>query len=160
MFDAHRSRLGRLISRRMEPWILSESPDKPEEACGVFGVYAPGEQAGRLIYFGLHALQHRGQESAGIAVADGHTMTLRKELGLVPQVFKESDLATLDGHLGIGHTRYSTTGTSTSWENAQPMMSSVDSTDIALAHNGNLVNTLVLRDELKDRGIKFRSTTD
>jgi glutamine phosphoribosylpyrophosphate amidotransferase len=88
----------------MEPWILSEAPDHPEEACGVFGVYAPGEQVGRLIYFGLHALQHRGQESAGIAVADGHTMTLRKELGLVPQVFKESDLATLDGHIGIGHT--------------------------------------------------------
>ncbi len=144
----------------MEPWILSESPDKPEEACGVVGVYAPGEQVSRLIYFGLHALQHRGQESAGIAVADGHTMTLVKDLGLVPQVFKESDLATLDGYVGIGHTRYSTTGTSTSWENAQPMLSSVDSTTIALAHNGNLVNTVELRDRLKDRGIKFRSTTD
>jgi amidophosphoribosyltransferase len=144
----------------MEPWILSESPDHPEEACGVFGVYAPGEQVGRLIYFGLHALQHRGQESAGIAVADGHTMTLRKELGLVPQVFKESDLATLDGHIGIGHTRYSTTGSSTSWENAQPMLSSIGPNTIALAHNGNLVNTLVLRDRMKGHGIRFRSTTD
>jgi amidophosphoribosyltransferase len=144
----------------MESWILSEAPDKPEESCGVFGVYAPGEQVGRLIYFGLHALQHRGQESAGIAVADGHTMTLRKELGLVPQVFKESDLATLDGHLGIGHTRYSTTGSSTSWENAQPMLSSIGPNAIALAHNGNLVNTLELRDRMKAHGIRFRSTTD
>jgi len=144
----------------MEPWILSESADKPEESCGVFGAYVPGEQVGRLIYFGLHALQHRGQESAGIAVADGHTMTLRKELGLVPQVFKESDLATLDGHIGIGHTRYSTTGSSTSWENAQPMLSSIGPNTIALAHNGNLVNTLVLRDKLKTHGIRFRSTTD
>jgi amidophosphoribosyltransferase len=140
----------------MEPWILSEAPDSPEEACGVFGVYAPGEQVGRLIYFGLHALQHRGQESAGIAVADGHT----KELGLVPQVFKESDLATLDGHIGIGHTRYSTTGSSTSWENAQPMLSSIGPNTIALAHNGNLVNTVVLRDRMKTHGIRFRSTTD
>ncbi|HEX9093773.1 MAG TPA: amidophosphoribosyltransferase [Coriobacteriia bacterium] len=144
----------------MESWILSERPDSPEEACGVFGMYAPGEQVGRLIYFGLHALQHRGQESAGIAVADGHTMTLRKELGLVPQVFKESDLATLDGHIGVGHTRYSTTGSSTSWENAQPMLSSIGPNTIALAHNGNLVNTLVLREKLKGHGIKFRSTTD
>ncbi|HEY5517183.1 MAG TPA: amidophosphoribosyltransferase [Coriobacteriia bacterium] len=144
----------------MEPWILSERPDRPEEACGVFGVYAPGEQVGRLIYFGLHALQHRGQESAGIAVADGHTMTLRKELGLVPQVFKESDLATLDGHIGVGHTRYSTTGSSGSWENAQPMLSSIGPNTIALAHNGNLVNTVVLRDKLKTHGIRFRSTTD
>jgi amidophosphoribosyltransferase len=144
----------------IEPWDRPDAPDHPEEACGVFGVYAPGEQVGRLIYFGLHALQHRGQESAGIAVADGHTMTLRKELGLVPQVFKESDLATLDGHIGVGHTRYSTTGSSTSWENAQPMLSSIGPNTIALAHNGNLVNTLELREGLKGHGIKFRSTTD
>ncbi|HEY5275044.1 MAG TPA: amidophosphoribosyltransferase, partial [Coriobacteriia bacterium] len=144
----------------MEPWILSERPDAPEEACGVFGVYAPGEEVSRLIYFGLHALQHRGQESAGIAVADGHTMTLRKELGLVPQVFKEGDLSTLEGHIGIGHTRYSTTGSSTSWENAQPMLSSIGPNTIALAHNGNLVNTVELRDQLKGVGIRFRSTTD
>jgi amidophosphoribosyltransferase len=144
----------------MEPWILSDAPDHPEEACGVFGVYAPGEEVGRLIYFGLHALQHRGQESAGIAVADGHTMTLRKELGLVPQVFKESDLVTLEGHIGVGHTRYSTTGSSTSWENAQPMLSSIGPNTIALAHNGNLVNTVELRDRMKSHGIRFRSTTD
>jgi amidophosphoribosyltransferase len=144
----------------VDSWIFDERPDAPEEACGVFGVYAPGEQVSKLIYFGLHALQHRGQESAGIAVADGHTMTLRKELGLVPQVFKEADLETLDGHIGIGHTRYSTTGSSTSWENAQPMLSSIGPNTIALAHNGNLVNTVVLRDKLKGKGIRFRSTTD
>jgi amidophosphoribosyltransferase len=87
-------------------------------------------------------------------------MTLRKELGLVPQVFKESDLSTLEGHIGIGHTRYSTTGSSTSWENAQPMLSSIGPNTIALAHNGNLVNTVELRDKLKGVGIRFRSTTD
>ena len=78
----------------------------------------------------------------------------------MPQVFKESDLATLDGHLAIGHTRYSTTGSSTSWENAQPMLSTIGIQDIALAHNGNLVNTMELRDGLKDKGVRFRSTTD
>ncbi len=134
--------------------------DRFEEACGVFAVYAPGEEVGRMTYFGLHALQHRGQESAGIAVADGHTLTVTKDLGLVPQAFKESDLATLDGHLAIGHTRYSTTGSSTSWENAQPMLSTIGIQDIALAHNGNLVNTVELRDGLKEKGVRFRSTTD
>ena len=141
-------------------WALSERPDRPEEACGVFGVYAPGEDVGRLTYFGLHALQHRGQESAGIAVADGHSLTVSKDLGLVPQVFKEHDLNSLVGHLAIGHTRYSTTGSSTSWENAQPMLSSIGPNTIALAHNGNLVNTLELRESLSGNGIRFRSTTD
>ncbi len=135
-------------------------PDRPEEACGVFGVYAPGEDVARLAYFALHALQHRGQESAGIAVADGHTLTVTKDLGLVAQVFKESDLATLTGHLAIGHTRYSTTGASSRWENAQPMVSSIGPNTIALAHNGNLVNTMELRQELKGNGFRFRSTTD
>ena len=143
-----------------QDWILSERPDHPEEACGVFAVYAPGEEVGRMTYFGLHALQHRGQESAGIAVGDGHTLTVSKNLGLVPQAFKEADLATLDGHLAIGHTRYSTTGSSTSWENAQPMLSTIGIQDIALAHNGNLVNTVELRDQLKGEGVRFRSTTD
>jgi amidophosphoribosyltransferase len=143
-----------------QDWILSERPEHPEEACGVFAVYAPGEEVGRMTYFGLHALQHRGQESAGIAVGDGHTLTVSKNLGLVPQAFKEADLATLDGHLAIGHTRYSTTGSSTSWENAQPMLSTIGIQDIALAHNGNLVNTVELRDRLQDRGVRFRSTTD
>ena len=140
------------------PDFLSE--DRPEEACGVFATYAPGEEVGRMTYFGLQALQHRGQESAGIAVADGHTLTVKKDLGLVPQVFSESDLATLDGFLAIGHTRYSTTGSSTSYENAQPMLSVIGIQDIALAHNGNLVNTIELRDGLHDQGVRFRSTTD
>jgi len=143
-----------------DEWILSERPDRPEEACGVFGVYAPGEDVARLTYFGLHALQHRGQESAGIAVADGHTLTVVKNLGLVAQAFTESDLNTLSGHLAIGHTRYSTTGNSTSWENAQPMLSSIGHTTIALAHNGNLVNTTELRQGLHGNGVRFRSTTD
>jgi amidophosphoribosyltransferase len=137
-----------------------DRPEHPEEACGVFGVYAPGEDVGRLAYFGLHALQHRGQESAGIAVADGQTLTAYKNLGLVTQVFRPSDLDSLVGHLAIGHTRYSTTGSSTSWENAQPQLSSIGPNTIALAHNGNLVNTVELRDKLKSKGIRFRSTSD
>jgi amidophosphoribosyltransferase len=148
------------VNDTADEWILSERPDRPEEACGVFGAYAPGEDVARLTYFGLHALQHRGQESAGIAVADGSTLTVVKNLGLVPQVFTESDLNTLVGHLAIGHTRYSTTGCSTSWENAQPMVSSIGPNTIALAHNGNLVNTTELRQQLKGNGVRFRSTTD
>ncbi|GAB4291885.1 MAG: amidophosphoribosyltransferase [Coriobacteriia bacterium] len=143
-----------------QDWVLSDPPERPEEACGVFGIYAPGEDVARLTYFGLHALQHRGQESAGIAVADGHTLTVTKDLGLVPQVFKEADLVSLQGDLAIGHTRYSTTGSSSRWDNAQPMISTIGPNAIALAHNGNLINTLDLRDHLKDNGIRFRSTTD
>jgi amidophosphoribosyltransferase len=135
-------------------------PDRPEEACGVFGVYAPNEDVARLTYFGLHALQHRGQESAGIAVGDGETVTVIKNLGLVSRVFRESDLDSLTGDVAIGHTRYSTTGTSTSWENAQPHLSSIGLQTIALAHNGNLVNTHELREGLRDGGMRFRSTTD
>ncbi|GAB4277629.1 MAG: amidophosphoribosyltransferase [Coriobacteriia bacterium] len=140
--------------------LRHDRPDRPEEACGVIAVYAPGEEAGRLTYFGLQALQHRGQESAGIAVADGTSLTVVKDLGLVAQVFTEKDLATLDGHIAVGHTRYSTTGSSHSWENAQPMISSIGPTTIAVAHNGNLVNTVELRDELSTNGSSFRSTTD
>src|SRR5438309_9006549 len=91
----------------------------PKEACGLFGVWAPGEEVSRLIYFALFAQQHRGQESAGMAVSDGGNILVFKDLGLVSQVFNEGTLATLQGDLGIGHTRYSTTG-STTWENAQP----------------------------------------
>jgi amidophosphoribosyltransferase len=139
---------------------FAERPDRPEEACGGFGVYAPGEDVARLTYFGLHALQHRGQESAGIATGDGETVTVTKNLGLVSRVFKESDLDSLDGSVAIGHTRYSTTGSSTSWENAQPHLSTIGRQVIALAHNGNLVNTAELREELESRGMRFRSTTD
>lgn len=119
----------------------------PREACGVFAVYAPGQEVSTLIYFGLFALQHRGQESAGIATSDGQTLTVVKDLGLVSSVFDPADLAALDGHLGIGHTRYSTTGSS-SWENAQPSHRQVGSTSVALAHNGNLTNTAQLSAEL------------
>ena len=140
--------------------LLADRPEHPEEACGVFGVYAPGEDVARLTYFGLHALQHRGQESAGIAVGDGETVTVTKNLGLVSRVFTESDLDSLTGDVAIGHTRYSTTGSSSAWENAQPHLSTIGRQGIALAHNGNLVNTTVLRDELKSQGIRFRSTTD
>jgi len=143
-----------------DAWLFDDRPDHLEEACGVFAVYAPGEDVARLIYFGLHALQHRGQESAGIAVGDHDTVTVTKNLGLVSRVFKESDLDSLTGDVGIGHTRYSTTGSSTSWENAQPHLSTIGQQIIALAHNGNLVNTHELREGLKDKGLRFRSTTD
>jgi amidophosphoribosyltransferase len=121
----------------------------PGEECGVFGVYAPGQDAAHLISFGLFALQHRGQESAGIAVSDGQTTTVFRDLGLVSQVFDETTLAGLPGHLGIGHTRYSTSG-STVWENAQPAYRQVEHTGIALGHNGNLTNTIELAAELDD----------
>jgi amidophosphoribosyltransferase len=140
--------------------LLGDRPEHPEEACGVFGVWAPGEDVARLTYFGLHALQHRGQESAGIAVGDQETVTVIKNLGLVSRVFRESDLDSLTGDVAIGHTRYSTTGSSTSWENAQPHLSTIGRQVIALAHNGNLVNTAELREDLHEQGIRFRSTTD
>jgi amidophosphoribosyltransferase len=120
---------------------------RPGEACGVFGVYAPETDAAHLISFGLFALQHRGQESAGIAVSDGETVTVSKDMGLVSQVFDEKSLAGLPGHLGIGHTRYSTTG-STTWDNAQPAFRQVGTTGIALGHNGNLTNTVELGDRV------------
>lgn len=143
-----------------DSWILSERPENPEEACGVFGIYAENEDVARMTYFGLHALQHRGQESAGIAVADGHSLMVVKNLGLVTEVFTESDLESLKGHLAVGHTRYSTTGSGKKWENAQPMISAIGPNTIALAHNGNLVNTASLREELGQLGVRFRSTTD
>jgi len=128
----------------------------PREACGLFGVWAPGEDVARLIYFGLYALQHRGQESAGMAVSDGHNILVYRELGLVSQVFNEGTLATLQGSFGIGHTRYSTTG-STTWENAQPSFKTDGSRGLALGHNGNLVNTPELAERVGSRG---RATTD
>ncbi len=110
------------------------------EECGVFGVFAPGKDVTRLSYFGLFALQHRGQESAGMAVADGDSILVFKDLGLVTQVFNPKILASLKGHLAIGHVRYSTTG-SPFWENAQPVYETTKSGGLALAHNGNLLNT-------------------
>ena len=121
------------------------------DACGVVGIYAPGEDVARLTYYALYALQHRGQESAGIAISDGTTMMVYKELGLVSQVFDETVLKSLRGHLAIGHTRYSTTG-STSWENAQPTYKTSSKGQLALAHNGNLVNSVKLKESLEAAG--------
>ncbi len=112
----------------------------PQDACGVFGVWAPGEEVAKLTFYGLYALQHRGTESAGIATSDGSRILVYKDMGLVSQVFTESDLATLPGNLAIGHCRYSTTGSST-WVNAQPTLRPTKYGTLALAHNGNLTNT-------------------
>jgi amidophosphoribosyltransferase len=125
----------------------------PQDACGVFGVWAPGEEVSKLTYFGLYALQHRGQEAAGMAVSDGSGVVVYKELGLVSQVFDEPTLASMQGHLCIGHTRYSTTGGST-WENAQPTLRSTSAgATVALAHNGNLVNTAELARRVADASL-------
>jgi amidophosphoribosyltransferase len=133
--------------------------DGPRDECGVFGVYAPGRDPARLAYFALYALQHRGQESAGIASCDegGHITTLR-ETGLVSQVFDEQKLHALDGDMAIGHVRYSTTGGG-SWENSQPVWRD-DGRELALAHNGNLTNAVELYNELREHGIEFRGTSD
>ncbi|NJA57672.1 amidophosphoribosyltransferase [Streptomyces sp. NEAU-H3] len=115
----------------------------PQDACGVFGVWAPGEEVAKLTYFGLYALQHRGQESAGIAVSNGSQILVFKDMGLVSQVFDETSLSSLQGHIAVGHARYSTTGASV-WENAQPTFRATAHGSIALGHNGNLVNTAQL----------------
>jgi amidophosphoribosyltransferase len=112
----------------------------PQDACGVFGVFGPGEDVAKLAYFGLYALQHRGQESAGIAASNGENILVFKDMGLVSQVFDEGALEALQGHIAVGHTRYSTTGAST-WANAQPTLGPTKSGTVALGHNGNLTNT-------------------
>ncbi|MGH2767394.1 MAG: class II glutamine amidotransferase, partial [Actinomycetota bacterium] len=119
---------------------MGEVVDRPKEACGVVGIFAPGEEAAKLTYFALFALQHRGQESAGIAVSGGDGMVVYKDLGLVSQVFDERRLSSLPGHMAVGHVRYSTTG-SNCWENSQPIYRSWRGNELALGHNGNLVNT-------------------
>ncbi|KZL49580.1 amidophosphoribosyltransferase [Nodularia spumigena CENA596] len=134
-------------------------PDKPEEACGVFGIYAPEADVAKMTYFGLYALQHRGQESAGIATFEGATVHLHKDMGLVSQVFNEAVLEHLPGNLAIGHTRYSTTGSSRK-DNAQPAVVETRLGSLALAHNGNLVNTLQLREELVKTNVSLVTTTD
>jgi amidophosphoribosyltransferase len=146
--------------------LTDDSPVEraPKDACGVFGVWAPGEEVAKLIYFGLYALQHRGQEAAGMAVSDGSTVCVYKELGLVAQVFDEATLSAMTGHVGIGHTRYSTTGSST-WENAQPSFrTSAAGGSVALAHNGNLTNTAALAARVAgaggDVGRSIDATTD
>ena len=133
---------------------------RPQDACGVFGVWASGEEVSKLAYFALYALQHRGQEAAGIAVSDGSSVLVYKDLGLVSQVFDEATLNTLQGHIAVGHTRYSTTG-STTWENAQPTFrTTAAGTGLALGHNGNLVNTVELADEVTARTGGISSTSD
>ena len=119
---------------------LLDDDKGPQDACGVFGVWAPDEEVAKLTFYGLYALQHRGQESAGIATSDGERILIFKDMGLVSQVFTESDLAVLTGNLAIGHCRYSTTGSST-WVNAQPTLRPTQYGTLALAHNGNLTNT-------------------
>jgi len=136
-----------------------DRPDKPEEACGVFGVFAPGGDVAKFTYFGLYALQHRGQESAGIATFDGDQIHLHKEMGLVSQVFNEGVLHKLPGTLAVGHTRYSTTGSSRV-VNAQPAVVETVLGSLALAHNGNLVNTPSLREELLQNNHNLITTTD
>jgi amidophosphoribosyltransferase len=134
-------------------------PDKPEEACGVFGIYAPGEDVAKLTYFGLYALQHRGQESAGIATFQAGHVQLHKDMGLVSQVFSEQILQTLSGEMAVGHTRYSTTGSSRV-VNAQPAIAETRLGTLALAHNGNLVNTPQLHEELLQSNVQLVTTTD
>ncbi|MSQ06498.1 MAG: amidophosphoribosyltransferase [Dehalococcoidia bacterium] len=134
--------------------------DHPHEECGVVGVYAPGAEASRLVFFGLFALQHRGQESAGIAASDGHSITIHASMGLVNQSFRESDFTHLRGDLAIGHTRYSTTGTSQQC-NAQPLLVNGQHGRLALAHNGNVINSPQLKRQLQDQwDCVFNSTTD
>lgn len=133
--------------------------ERPKEECGVVGVYAPGEEAARNLFFALFALQHRGQESAGIAVSDGRTVRMHKDVGLVGNVFNEDILSALPGEMGIGHTRYSTTGASVI-RNAQPIFCVSSVGEIAVAHNGNLINTSQLRRELEAEGEILDTTAD
>ncbi|PSO63067.1 MAG: amidophosphoribosyltransferase [Cyanobacteria bacterium QH_2_48_84] len=136
-----------------------QKPDKPEEECGVFGIYAPAEDVATLTYFNLYALQHRGQESAGIASFDHEKVHLHKDMGLVSRVFDETTLSRLPGSLAVGHTRYSTTGSS-HVANAQPAVVETRLGALALAHNGNLVNLSELRATLQDSNYQFATTTD
>ena len=133
--------------------------DRIREACGVFGIHAPGLDVARLTFYGLYALQHRGQESAGICASDGSQLSLHTGMGLVSQVFAESDLAPLNGVAAIGHTRYSTTGSSRAG-NAQPLVLPGPDGDLALAHNGNIVNAVELRAAMEADGHRFETSTD
>ncbi|MGB3307692.1 MAG: amidophosphoribosyltransferase [Thermomicrobiales bacterium] len=138
---------------------LSDYEDKPHEECGVFGVYAPGEDVARLTFFGLYALQHRGQESAGIATSTGENVSVLTNLGLVSNAFNEDDLKALPGHIAVGHTRYSTSGANQVC-NAGPIRVESDLGPLVIAHNGNVTNALALHRELEAEGVEFESTTD
>jgi amidophosphoribosyltransferase len=152
-----------VVEAAVEEAQLVQDDPGPKDACGVFGVWAPDEDVAKLTYYGLYALQHRGQEAAGMAVADGNSIVVYKELGLVAQVFDEMTLESLKGHIAIGHTRYSTTGACT-WENAQPSFRARRTGGgVALGHNGNLVNTPELARlvaDLVDLPAGVASTTD
>lgn len=142
-----------------EPNVTFFGEDKPGEECGVFAIYAPGREVARMTFFGLYALQHRGQESAGIVTSDGNMAYAHKGMGLVAQVFNEENLAPLHGHFAIGHTRYSTTGSSL-LRNAQPYLIETVHGPLGVAHNGNLTNALDLRRVLLERGTGLTTTTD
>jgi amidophosphoribosyltransferase len=133
--------------------------DSLREACGVFGVFAPGEDVARLTFYGLYALQHRGQESAGIATSDGKRINVRTGMGLVSQVFDEPEIESLSGKMAIGHTRYSTTGSSRII-NAQPLRVAGPNGELALGHNGNVINTEILRQAMEREGFVFSTTSD
>ena len=139
--------------------FLDDDFDRPHEECGLIGIFAPNEDVARMSFFGLFALQHRGQEAAGIAVANGHTMSMHKDLGLVNNIFTPQNLTKLVGHYAIGHTRYSTTGSS-SMRNVQPFMIETMHGPLALAHNGNIVNSVELRDQLLRDGVGLSSSSD
>ena len=136
-----------------------EAGDSAREACGVVGVYHPGEDVARIAFFGIYALQHRGQESSGIAASDGTTLRNRTGMGLISRAFEEDDLVDLPGHLAIAHTRYSTTGSSRI-VNAQPIVARGPDVELALAHNGNVINAMSLREEMEDQGFRFEGTSD
>lgn len=140
--------------------IIPDSDDKPHEECGIVGAFVPGESVARTAFFGLFALQHRGQESAGIATSEGDKIHLKAKMGLVSQVFREETLATLPGHVGIGHTRYSTMGGSKEY-NAQPLIADGQRGQIAVGHNGNVINAPELRVEMAEEfGSNFEKTSD
>lgn len=142
----------------MQPLVGEPSEDKLHEECGIFGIYAPGIDVALNCYWGLYALQHRGQESAGICVANGFAMDIRRGMGLVNEVFRDS-LPEMPAHIGIGHVRYSTTGSSLA-ANVQPLMVSYAGGRISMAHNGNLTNAPVLRRKLEQNGSVFQTTVD
>jgi len=133
--------------------------DEIQEECGIFGIYASGKNVAEIIFYGLQALQHRGQESAGIAVSDGSNILIYKDLGLVSGVFNEQNLAPLQGHIGIGHSRYSTKGKNI-WRNSQPIFRTFKGQSFAIAHNGNLINTESLRRTQINNGARFETSTD
>ncbi len=140
-------------------FFADDELDRPHEACGVFGIYAPGTDVARVSFFALYALQHRGQESAGIATSDGVSAAVHKDMGLVAQVFNEDNLSRLEGHLAVGQTRYSTTGSS-HLRNAQPYLIETMHGPLGVGHNGNLTNAPQLRTNLLERGVGLTSSTD